>query len=133
MADDKQSFGEWLTAQFNDWKIKKFQETGDWPSKKDFADFLGKHPVNVGLWMDGQRIPKDQNIYDLADKLGSGVFTALGIPEPIPEDLRDLVCKISKIPPEDRHELDAFLDRIIKRRGDSKQPGPKAEARAVPC
>lgn len=102
------TFGEWLTAQFLEWRMN-YEPVK--PSVSDWAKFLGVTQQHLSGWMNDKYKPGRSNLEKLAINLGPEVYDAIGMtrpPEPAyitPEELLD------KLSPETR---DRFIAASIE-------------------
>ena len=67
-----QQFREWEKAQ------------GRAQSYYAFARYLGVGTSSLAAWMEGAALPQGDDLLAVADKLGPGIYAALGAPAPDP-------------------------------------------------
>jgi hypothetical protein len=64
---------EWLTQKFRDWE----QAQGRSQSYYAFARYLGVSQTDLVLWIEGNALPKGDEVLLLADKLGPEIYDTL--------------------------------------------------------
>jgi len=64
---------EWLTQKFRDWE----QAQGRSQSYYAFARYLGVSQTDLVLWIEGNAVPKGDDVLLLADKLGPEIYDTL--------------------------------------------------------
>lgn len=75
---------EFLEAEHLKWMVRE----GKKKSQNDFAKWLGVASGSLSQWMNGMRLPSEENVHLLADKLGPKVYDILGHRRSMPKDER---------------------------------------------
>jgi transcriptional regulator with XRE-family HTH domain len=71
---------EYLTKKFLDWQAS----IGERKTLEDFADYLDVNRSLLSYWMNGKRIPNEENCEKIAKKLGNEIYDVLDLPRPNP-------------------------------------------------
>ena len=74
----KNHFSAFLETKFLEWQIKQGKRT----TLREFSEHLGVSRAAVSLWLNGDRVPDQENIQKLAEEFGYDVYDALDLPRP---------------------------------------------------
>jgi transcriptional regulator with XRE-family HTH domain len=53
---------------------------------EDFAQYVGISGINMGRYLEGKQMPSEKTVHKLAEKLGTEIYTIVGMPEKLPSD-----------------------------------------------
>lgn len=94
-------FRQFLEQQYRQW------DRGQGQSYKEFARWLGIPPTSLSNWLNSGYTPGKGSIAQLVEKLGPGVYDALGLSRPpeysvleeeaLPSELRVLLREIASV------------------------------------
>lgn len=101
----KGPLGEWVWSKY----LERISER--YLSQADFARELDLDPVVLNHYINGRRLPTDENIEKLA-KLGFEIYDLLGLRRPDP-DLDRLINAYDSATPSQREEIISQALRII--------------------
>lgn len=93
---------DWLAKRFVEWE----KAQGRKQSYYAFARYLGVSQSDLAAWMDGAALPAGDDLHNLAAKLGTEIFDALGQPRPNPQ-LERLTASLPYLPAMLRDRLTA--------------------------
>ena len=108
---DQTPIAKWFNSKFVEWQ----NQEGERKTIIEFADYLGVNRSLLSYWMNGSRIPSEDNLIKIAFILGFEIYDILGIqrpnmlylymlrnwekvPESIQRHLADTIAKYSKEP-----------------------------------
>lgn len=75
-----QTLPEYLTKRYLAWQA----DEGERKTLEDYAKYLGVNRSLLSYWMNGSRVPSDENVKKLAFKLGNDIYDILKIDRPNP-------------------------------------------------
>lgn len=75
-----QTLPEYLTKRYLAWQA----DEGERKTLEDYANYLGVNRSLLSYWMNGSRVPSDENVKKLALKLGNDIYDILKIDRPNP-------------------------------------------------
>jgi len=73
-----QTLPEYLTQKFLDWQATE----GARKTLEDFANYLDVNRSLLSYWINGARVPSEENIEKISIKLGNEIYDVLDIPRP---------------------------------------------------
>ena len=71
---------DYLTKKFLEWQA----QLGQRKTLEDFADYLGISRPLLSFWINGKRIPNDENIEKISLRFGNEIYDVLELPRPNP-------------------------------------------------
>lgn len=71
---------EYLTRKYLGWQT----EEGERKTLEEFANYLGVNRSLLSFWMNGTRVPNEDNADKMAEILGNEIYDVLGMPRPNP-------------------------------------------------
>lgn len=96
----KSQFSTFLEKKFLEWQIKQGKRT----TLREFSEHLGVSRAAISLWLNGDRIPDQNNIQKLAEVFGYDVYDALDLPRPNPY-LQKINQIFERLSPEHQQKL----------------------------
>ncbi len=74
----KTPFAKWLDNQYLEWQRRE----GERRTVLEFADYLDVNRSLLSYWMNGSRIPSEENMIKIALKLGFEIYDVLKMDRP---------------------------------------------------
>lgn len=71
---------EYLTRKYLGWQT----EEGERKTLEEFSNYLGVNRSLLSFWMNGTRVPNEDNADKMAEILGNEIYDVLGMPRPNP-------------------------------------------------
>ncbi|MCL5429720.1 MAG: helix-turn-helix transcriptional regulator [Chloroflexi bacterium] len=103
-------FSQWLETQFLMWQATQRRRT----TLGEFADFLQISRVSLSQYINGRRLPDDENIAKMAVKLGTEVYELMG--RDLDSTLLFIVKNWDKLTDKQKQNLLATMEANLKRR-----------------
>lgn len=75
-----QTLPEFLTQKYLDWQAAQ----GEIKTLEEYAEYLGVNRSLLSFWMNGKRVPNEENIDRMSLKLGNEIYDVLDLPRPNP-------------------------------------------------
>lgn len=120
------TFKEWINQKFSDWQ----KAQGRSQSYYSFAHFLGVSQTAVSTWMEGTALPEGDDLTVVAAKLGSDVYSTLGMPRP-DSSLEQLVAAFPVLPVGLRERLSGAASEAGRLIRENHYPPESIEAKKV--
>lgn len=119
MTDE--TFGNFLRRKYHEWSGKQLGRTGRIPSQNEFAKWLNVPPTSLSMWVNDVRVPSDEAVHSMADKLGVEVYDKLNLPRRLPRNrlLLKIVDIWDRLDEQGQKELAERAKNIMER---SNQP-----------
>jgi transcriptional regulator with XRE-family HTH domain len=97
----KEAFAKWLERQYIEW----MSDRGEVASQREFAEFIGIDPMNLSNYLNAKRrMPDQESIKKIAEKLGPEVYDVLGLARPDPQ-LQRLTSMWHKLDQETKNRI----------------------------
>ena len=90
-----QTLPEFLTQNYLDWQAAQ----GEIRTLEEYAEHLGVNRSLLSFWMNGKRVPSEENIDKMSLKLGNEIYDVLNIPRPNP--YKQIVDRVWEFLPEE--------------------------------
>lgn len=71
-----QTLPEFLTQNYLDWQAAQ----GEIRTLEEYAEYLGVNRSLLSFWMNGKRVPSEENIDKMSLQLGNEIYDVLNIP-----------------------------------------------------
>ena len=71
---------DFLTKKYLAWQAG----LGQRKTLEDFADYLGVSRPLLSFWMNGKRVPNDENLENISLRLGNEIYDVIELPRPNP-------------------------------------------------
>ena len=103
--------------------LKYDAERGRKSSQAEFAGWLELPPETISRYMRGLTTPSGVNLQKLADRLGPGIYDALGVPRRMPSEKRypelaRLLESWHELTPDEQEMLATQVDKIVEKKRD---------------
>ena len=76
--NEKTPLSKWLDKKYLEWQTKE----GESKNVNEFADYLDVNRSLLSFWMNGKRIPNEENLVKIALKLGFEIYDVLELDRP---------------------------------------------------
>jgi len=90
LSQNMKTLPDFLTQNYLNWQAAE----GERKTLEDFANYLNVNRSLLSFWINGARIPSEENVERIAAKLGNEVFDILNLPRPTPEGALRLAKRI---------------------------------------
>jgi transcriptional regulator with XRE-family HTH domain len=115
---EKSPLAKWLENKYLEWQTKK----GERKTISEFADYLDVNRSLLSFWMNGARIPNEENIIKIAEKLGFEIYDVLDMERPNP--LHFYVDRNwHKLPPQEQRKIAELISK------HTNEPLPEPETK----
>jgi transcriptional regulator with XRE-family HTH domain len=105
------TFQAWLNQQFLEWE----RHCGTRKTVTDWAAHLGFGKGVVSNWLNGKRVPDQSSAARLAQTLGNGVYSALGLPKP-DRSIQALIALANELDANDIDNLVHLAGNILEKK-----------------
>ncbi|MEX1248630.1 MAG: helix-turn-helix transcriptional regulator [Anaerolineales bacterium] len=104
-------FSQWLEASYLKWQATKRKRA----TLQEFADFLQISRVSLSQYLNGRRVPDDENMAKMAGKLGIEIYELMG--KNLDSTLMFIVKNWENLTDKQKHDLISTMEAGLKKGG----------------